>query len=44
MALFSVALKAPRSAKKGQTHDVVVSVVGKTSGTRASMHVQMLIL
>eukprot|EP00112_Aurelia_sp_Birch-Aquarium-sp1_P025683 Seg868.7 transcript_id=Seg868.7/GoldUCD/mRNA.D3Y31 product="hypothetical protein" protein_id=Seg868.7/GoldUCD/D3Y31 len=44
MALFSVALKAPSSAKKGQTHDVVVSVVGKTSGTRASMHVQMLIL
>ncbi len=44
MALFPVAFKAPRNAKRGSTHEVVVSVVGQRSRSRASMLVQLLVV
>ena len=42
--LFAVSFRAPSSAKKGNIHNVIVTVIGKKSGIKASKHVQLLIV
>ena len=43
MTMFPVSFRAPRSAKKGKIHNVVITVIGKRSGVKASKHIQLLI-
>ena len=40
---FSVLFKALSSAKRGNIHNAVVTVIGKRSGVKASKHIQLLI-
>ncbi len=43
VSLIPVGFKAPKAAKSGSTHKVVVSVIGRRSLTRANIFVQLLI-
>lgn len=44
MSMFTVSFKAPITGKKGNTHNAVVTVSGRRSGTKASKLVQLLIV
>ena len=44
MSLFPVSFRAPSSAKKGNTHNAVVTVISKRSGIKAAKHIQLLIV
>ena len=44
MALFSISFKAPSGSKKGRSHNVVITVVGKRSKAKTRKHIQLLIV
>ena len=44
MALFSLSFKAPGGSKRGQSHNVVVSVIGKKTGAKSKKHIQLLVI
>lgn len=44
MSLFTISFQAPRGAKKGQSYNVVITVVGKTSNVKSRKHVQLLVV
>ena len=43
MSVFPVSFRAPSSAKKGNTHNVFVTVISRRSGIKAGKHIQLLI-
>ena len=44
MSLFSISFKAPSGSKKGRSHNVVITVVGKRSKAISRKHIQLLVV
>ena len=44
MSLFAISFQAPRGSKKGRSHNVVITVVGRTSKIKSRKHIQLLIV
>ena len=44
MALFSISFQAPSGSKRGRSHNVVVTVVGKRSKAKTRKHIQLLVV
>ena len=44
MSVFMIHFKAPKGSKKDEIHNVVITVVGKTTGAKASKCIQLLVV